>query len=141
MKLVNPGTDLSRFAEQLHLHDVCAFLFQKSAYAECSTYALPKYLGLIQGNDLDCCRWVMEPPRGAGGVREFTNYGSLRLVEEGCSQRSESGCCSRTPSQTPPDLDKVDRDVGFFISTFWSYGGSKAALLRSFSAFSVRISL
>lgn len=73
MKFVNPRTCLSRFAEQLHLHNVCTFLFQKSAYADPSRYALPKYLGLIQGNDLDCCRWVMDPPRGAGSVMELTN--------------------------------------------------------------------
>lgn len=73
MKFVNPRTCLSRFAEQLHLHNVCTFLFQKSAYADPSRYALPKYLGLIQGNDLDCCRWVMDPSRGAGSVRELTN--------------------------------------------------------------------
>jgi len=107
-----PRDCLSRFAEQLHLHDVCTFLVQKSAYADCSRYALPKYLGLIQGNDLDCCRWVIDPSRGAGGVREFSNYGSLRLVREGCSQHSESGCFSRTPFQRPPDEGEVNRDVG-----------------------------
>lgn len=61
-EVCEPGDCLSRFAEQLHLHDVRVFLFQKSAYADPSRYALPKYLGLIQGNDLDCCRWVTDPP-------------------------------------------------------------------------------
>lgn len=55
----------------------------------------------------------MDPPRGAGGVREFTNYSSLRLVGEGCSQHGEPACWSRTPFRTPLDEDEVNRDVGF----------------------------
>lgn len=53
-------------------------------------FALPKSLGRGQGNDLDCCRWVIDPLRGAWGVGEFTNYSSLRLLGEGCSQHGEA---------------------------------------------------
>lgn len=60
-EISEPWDCLNRFVEQLHLHAICTFLFQKSAYTDCSCYALPKYLGVIQGNGLDCCRWVVDP--------------------------------------------------------------------------------
>lgn len=75
----------------------------------------------------------MDPPRGAGGVREFTNYGSLRLAEEGCSQQGESGRFSGTPSQTPPDMGKANSDGVFFhfslleLHVAAEIGGSKGA--------------
>ncbi|KAF4790887.1 hypothetical protein TURU_137842 [Turdus rufiventris] len=55
-EIPEPWNCLNRFVEQVHLHALCTFLFQESAYVDCSCYALPKYLGVIQGNDLDCCR-------------------------------------------------------------------------------------
>lgn len=46
-------------------------------------------LAKILGTDPREWSWPLRvgygPPRGAGGVREFTNYGSLRVVGEGCS--------------------------------------------------------
>lgn len=65
---------LEELTVQPNLHDVWAFLFQKSAQADCSRFPLPESLGWVQGNDLDCCRWVMDPLGGAWGVGEFTNY-------------------------------------------------------------------
>lgn len=68
---------------------------------------------LSKGMILTVAGGLRTPPRGAGGVREFTNYGSLWLVGEGCSQHGEPGCFSRTPFRTPPDAGEVNRNVGF----------------------------
>lgn len=72
-KFVKQGL-LEELAVQLNLHDVWALLFQKSAQADRSRFPLPESLGWVQGNDLVCCRWVMDPLGGAWGVGEFTNY-------------------------------------------------------------------
>lgn len=137
---------LNRFVEQLHLHAICTFLFQKSAYMDCSWYALPKYLGVIQGNDLDCCRWVVDPWEvlEVSGSSLITAHYSvegkdvLSTVSFGALAGHLSQHLLTRAGWTAVGVLCLNLLLLHFAAEI---SGSKAALLWSLSVFSAMISL